>query len=296
MYLVGAQRRQPTTSLLVFGETATISMGLGKVSNGGLCRTWQVPGETQGRLLSIVAAVYLLMRIRVTSGAHYLLMAVRNKTYSRVITWLDICTLVPRLRNSLSEIVVYMGVRTCDEPSSSHLYVRGSCCSFVRSSPHLLQRPIDVSSGIHRHNQVRLSNEFEVHYLAMAEFPDETKELRLVNNVEMKIALADTDAKLQKLLNLYLPPLLLKLGSPHASVRNKVASTYARPFLLAKLTTQGGRSMFTCKHSNKTIEYPPARRPAFGSVQRPGCRRETSASSEFRFDVRDHRHRADASA
>jgi proteasome component ECM29 len=53
---------------------------------------------------------------------------------------------------------------------------------------------------------------------------DEAKELRLVNNVELKIALADTDPKLQRLLNLYLPPLLLKLGSPHASVRNKVRS------------------------------------------------------------------------
>ena len=52
---------------------------------------------------------------------------------------------------------------------------------------------------------------------------DEAKSLRLVNNVELKIALADTDPKLQKLLDTYLPPLLLKLGSPHASVRNKVS-------------------------------------------------------------------------
>ncbi|KAF8247482.1 ARM repeat-containing protein [Wilcoxina mikolae CBS 423.85] len=56
----------------------------------------------------------------------------------------------------------------------------------------------------------------------MAQVPDEAKELRLVNNVELKIALADTDAQLQKLLNLYLAPLLMKLGSPHSSVRNKV--------------------------------------------------------------------------
>lgn len=53
--------------------------------------------------------------------------------------------------------------------------------------------------------------------------PDEAKELRLVNNVELKIALADGDNKLQRLLNLYLPPLLLKLASPHVSVRNKVS-------------------------------------------------------------------------
>lgn len=52
--------------------------------------------------------------------------------------------------------------------------------------------------------------------------PDEAKELRLVNNVELKIALAEGDDKLQRLLNLYLPPLLLKLASPHVAVRNKV--------------------------------------------------------------------------
>lgn len=56
---------------------------------------------------------------------------------------------------------------------------------------------------------------------------DEAKSLRLVNNVELKIALADTDPKLQKLLGVYLPPLLLKLGSPHASVRNKVFFPFA---------------------------------------------------------------------
>jgi len=55
---------------------------------------------------------------------------------------------------------------------------------------------------------------------------DESKELRLVNNVELKIALADTDEKLQRLLDLYLPPLILKLASPHASVRNKVGFTF----------------------------------------------------------------------
>ncbi|KAI5783555.1 proteasome stabiliser-domain-containing protein [Geopyxis carbonaria] len=56
----------------------------------------------------------------------------------------------------------------------------------------------------------------------MAEVPDQAKELRLVENVELKIALADTDGKLQRLLNLYLPPIILKLNSPHITVRNKV--------------------------------------------------------------------------
>lgn len=47
-------------------------------------------------------------------------------------------------------------------------------------------------------------------------------ELALVNKVDFKIVLADTDQKLSTLLNTFLPPLLLKLASPHAAVRSKV--------------------------------------------------------------------------
>lgn len=54
---------------------------------------------------------------------------------------------------------------------------------------------------------------------------NEARELALVEKVEFRFALADTDAKFQTLLNTYLSPLLLKLGSEHASVRNKVIST-----------------------------------------------------------------------
>jgi proteasome component ECM29 len=50
----------------------------------------------------------------------------------------------------------------------------------------------------------------------------EAKELSLVGKVEMRIALADGDQKLQTTLNTYLAPLLLKLASEHMSVRNKV--------------------------------------------------------------------------
>lgn len=50
------------------------------------------------------------------------------------------------------------------------------------------------------------------------------RELALVGKVEMRIALADTDAKLTTTLNTYLAPLLLKLASEHAEVRNKVIS------------------------------------------------------------------------
>lgn len=51
----------------------------------------------------------------------------------------------------------------------------------------------------------------------------EAKELSLVGKVELRIALADSDEKLESLLNTYLPPLLLKLASEHSSVRNKVS-------------------------------------------------------------------------
>lgn len=47
----------------------------------------------------------------------------------------------------------------------------------------------------------------------------EQRELTLVGKVELRIALADSDAKLQSLLNTYLPPLLLKLTSDHEKVR-----------------------------------------------------------------------------
>ncbi|KAI9053424.1 hypothetical protein LZ554_002382 [Drepanopeziza brunnea f. sp. 'monogermtubi'] len=51
-----------------------------------------------------------------------------------------------------------------------------------------------------------------------------SKELELIEKLEMKIALAKDD-KLESLLKPYLPALLLKLGSEHAEVRNKVVST-----------------------------------------------------------------------
>lgn len=47
-------------------------------------------------------------------------------------------------------------------------------------------------------------------------------ELALINKVELRIVLANTDDKLQSLINLYLPPLLLKIDSPHDKVRDKV--------------------------------------------------------------------------
>nr|POE48406.1 proteasome component ecm29 [Quercus suber] len=58
--------------------------------------------------------------------------------------------------------------------------------------------------------------------LVMAAQSPEQRELTLIGKVEMRIALADSDAKLQATLNTYLAPLLLKMASEHVSVRNKV--------------------------------------------------------------------------
>jgi proteasome component ECM29 len=53
----------------------------------------------------------------------------------------------------------------------------------------------------------------------------EAKELALVGKVEMRIALTDSEKKLEDLLRVYLAPLLLKLGSDYVAVRNKVRKT-----------------------------------------------------------------------
>lgn len=54
----------------------------------------------------------------------------------------------------------------------------------------------------------------------------EARELALVGKVEMRIALTDTDAKLEAILKTYLAPLLLKLASENVAVRNKVSSSH----------------------------------------------------------------------
>lgn len=58
--------------------------------------------------------------------------------------------------------------------------------------------------------------------MATQESSDEARELALVGKVEMRIALSDSDQKVEAMLKTYLAPLLLKLASEHASVRNKV--------------------------------------------------------------------------
>lgn len=57
----------------------------------------------------------------------------------------------------------------------------------------------------------------------MAAAPDVKRELELIENAEWRILSASADEeKLQRLLKVYLAPLLLKAGSEHVSVRNKV--------------------------------------------------------------------------
>ncbi|EJS43509.1 ecm29p [Saccharomyces arboricola H-6] len=53
---------------------------------------------------------------------------------------------------------------------------------------------------------------------------DETKEKQLVEKVELRLAIADSPQKFETNLQTFLPPLLLKLASPHASVRTAVFS------------------------------------------------------------------------
>lgn len=60
--------------------------------------------------------------------------------------------------------------------------------------------------------------------MASQEASPEARELALVGKVEMRFALAETESKFQDLLQTYLAPLLLKLASDSAQVRNKVIS------------------------------------------------------------------------
>ena len=52
----------------------------------------------------------------------------------------------------------------------------------------------------------------------------EERELQLVDRLELRLALAKDPTKFESLLKTYLCPLLLKLKSPHLSVRNKTVS------------------------------------------------------------------------
>ncbi len=73
----------------------------------------------------------------------------------------------------------------------------------------------------------------------------EARELELVGKVEMRIALAKDD-KLESILKPYLPPLLLKLASDHATVRNKVRHSSTRD--ASNVLNLNRQVMSTCQH------------------------------------------------
>lgn len=56
----------------------------------------------------------------------------------------------------------------------------------------------------------------------------EQRELSLVSKVELRIALVESDTKLESMLNTYLPPLLLKLASEYSKVRLHVCQDLLR--------------------------------------------------------------------
>ena len=90
----------------------------------------------------------------------------------------------------------------------------------------------------------------------------EAKELDLIGKVELRIALTESDAKLQSTLGTYLAPLLLKLGSEHLTVRNKVIAG--------------------CQHVNTRVKPPSIQLPVASLLQQY----KTSTNSLVRhFDL-----------
>ena len=97
----------------------------------------------------------------------------------------------------------------------------------------------------------------------------EQRELDLVGKVELRLALAENEVKLQSTLQTYLPPLLLKLASPYLNVRNKVSlvlgegrSNSSAAHLLSDslslwLTIGFARQVISiCQHVNSRINFP----------------------------------------
>ena len=90
----------------------------------------------------------------------------------------------------------------------------------------------------------------------------EAKELELIGKVELRIALTESDPKLQSTLGTYLAPLLLKLGSEHVAVRNKVIAV--------------------CQHINTRVKPPSIQLPVASLLQQY----KTSTNSLVRhFDL-----------
>ena len=91
-----------------------------------------------------------------------------------------------------------------------------------------------------------------------SEASQEAKELSLIGKVEFRIAAAESDAKLESLLNTYLAPLLLKLSSEHQSVRNKVLfSPSSRPLVVLHEADEKCVQVITlCQHVSARLKAP----------------------------------------
>lgn len=92
----------------------------------------------------------------------------------------------------------------------------------------------------------------------------EQRELDLVEKVDFRIlSVCNNEEKLQQLLTVYLPPLLLKAASEHGSVRNKVRCPFhplpSGPFSLSphepKLTMPR-QVVGICQRLNTFIQSP----------------------------------------
>lgn len=90
----------------------------------------------------------------------------------------------------------------------------------------------------------------------------EAKELRLVGNVELRLAMIMTDGAMEKALNTYLAPLLLKLASEFVSVRNKVISvcqhvnTRIKPPYVAPIPGHERFDFVTCHLARSLFQTP----------------------------------------
>jgi len=76
------------------------------------------------------------------------------------------------------------------------------------------------------------------------------KEIALLENVELRLALTDSDEKFEKTIQAFLPPILKKLGSPHDIVRNKVHFPISLGFFKQKNIT-------LCKYSSNLFSTLP---------------------------------------
>jgi hypothetical protein len=110
----------------------------------------------------------------------------------------------------------------------------------------------------------------------MATTSTEQRELDLVDKVDFRIvAVANNEDKLQQLLKVYLPALLLKLASEHKSVQTKV-SWHPLPMPLSRSPHNSHRfsPTLTLTHRHRLSKYANDLKPSF---RLPG----TSMSSIF---------------